>query len=79
MAIQVIVKQAGPLPITATFSAPGDEPMYLEINGSVWTGQANNMIGIGIDLDGKTLELRKSSPTVAVRTDQSYPRTFRFN
>ncbi len=55
MATQVIVNQAGPLPITATFSAPGDEPMYLEVNGSVWTGAANNMIGIGIDLDGKNV------------------------
>ena len=53
MAIQVIVQQAGQLPITATFNAPGDDPMYLEVNGSVWSQVANNMIGIGIDLDGQ--------------------------
>jgi hypothetical protein len=53
MAIQVIVNQAGPLPITATFNAPGDEPMYLEVNGSVWSQAANQMIGIGISLDTK--------------------------
>ena len=53
MAIQVIISQAGPLPITATFNAPGDEPMYLQVNGSVWTQSANNMIGIAIALDGQ--------------------------
>ena len=55
MAIQVILSQAGPLPITATFNAPGDEPMYLEVNGSVWTQSPNNMIGIAIKLDGKAV------------------------
>jgi hypothetical protein len=52
MAIQVIISQAGPLPITVSFNAPGDEPMYLEINGSVWTQSVNQMIGIAIGLDG---------------------------
>ena len=51
MAIQVIVQQAGPLPINVTFQAPGDEPMYLEINGSVWSQSANEVIGIGVNLD----------------------------
>jgi hypothetical protein len=55
MAIQVIIRQVGPLPITATFNAPGDEPMYLEVNGSVWSQNANQMIGIGIKLDGKAV------------------------
>jgi hypothetical protein len=55
MAIQVIVNQAGPLPITVNFNAPGDEPMYLEVNGSVWSQNPNNMIGIGIALDGQAL------------------------
>jgi hypothetical protein len=53
MAIQVIINQAGPLPIQATFNALGDEPMYLEVNGSIWCEYANTMIGIGIDLDGE--------------------------
>ena len=52
MAIQVILSQKGPLPITASFSAPGDSPMYIEVNGSVWTQTANQMIGIAIALDG---------------------------
>ena len=55
MAIQVIINQAGPLPITATFNAPGDEPMYLEINGTVWSQKANQMIGIAVSLDGQAV------------------------
>ena len=55
MAIQVIISQAGPLPITVSFKAPGDEPMYLEINGSVWAPAANQMIGISATLNGKVL------------------------
>jgi len=53
MAIQLIVNnQKGPLPINATFQALGDSPMYIEVNGSVWTQQLNTMIGIEVDLDG---------------------------
>lgn len=53
MAIQVIVQQSGPLPITATFQAFGDMPAYIEVNGSVWTQSADQMIGIGINLDNQ--------------------------
>ncbi len=55
MPIQVIINQAGPLPITATFNAPGDEPMYLEVNGSVWSQSTQSMIGIGVALDGQNV------------------------
>lgn len=55
MSIQVIVAQAGPLPITTTFAAPGDAPMYLEVNGSVWTQSVNQLIGIVVELDGKVV------------------------
>ncbi len=55
MAIQVIVNQGGPLPITATFNALTDEPMYLEVNGSVWCEYADSMIKIGIDVDGQNV------------------------
>ena len=55
MAIQVIVSQAGPLPITTTFAAPGDMPMYLVVNGSVWTQSVNTLIGIVVELDGNVV------------------------
>ena len=53
MAIQVILQQAGPLPLQANFAAPGDGPMYLVVNGSVWSQSANVVIGIAVELDGQ--------------------------
>ena len=53
MGLQMIIQQKGPLPITVNFNAIGDSPMYLEVNGSVWSQSANNMIGIAIKLDNK--------------------------
>ena len=55
MAVQAILSQAGPLPINATFNAPGDSPMYIEVTGSVWTQTANQMIGIAVALDGNAI------------------------
>ena len=55
MAVQLILSQDGPLPITATFNSVGSSPMYLEVNGSVWTQTPNIMIGIRVDIDGQQL------------------------
>ena len=55
MAVQMILDQAGPLPITATFNSIGDAPMYLEVNGSVWTQTPNVMTGIAIAIDGQAV------------------------
>lgn len=56
MAVQMIINnQKGALPITATFNAIGDTPMFLEVNGSVWSQSTNVMIGINIDIDGQAL------------------------
>jgi hypothetical protein len=52
MPIQVILSQQGPLPITVNFKALSDAPVTLEVNGSVWTQTANNMIGIQVAIDG---------------------------
>lgn len=52
MSIQVIVDQQGPLPIKATFNVPTDEPVYLEVNGSVWSTTPNTLIGILVEVDG---------------------------
>ena len=59
MAIQVILSQSGPLPITVSFNAPGDSPMFIEVAGSVWTQTANQMIGIAIALDGNAIGTAK--------------------
>ena len=55
MALQVILSQKGPLPITVNFSSPGDLPVVLEVAGSVWTQTANSMIGIQVQFDGANL------------------------
>lgn len=56
MAVQVIInQQKGPLPVNATFNAPSDAPITLEVTGSVWTQTANSMIGIAIELDGQAI------------------------
>lgn len=55
MAVQLILQQAGPLPISATFNSIGDSPMYVEVNGSVWSQTANVMIGIDILIDGQSV------------------------
>jgi len=55
MSAQILVSQKGPLPITATFNSPGDLTAVLEVNGSVWTTTANQMIGIQVQLDGVNL------------------------
>ena len=56
MAVQVLIgNQKGPLPIKASFMAPGDMPMYLEVLGSVWTTTANQMIGIQVAVDGNVI------------------------
>lgn len=55
MGLQVLIQQAGPLPIKATFNAPTDAPMYLEVNGSVWSQINNTMIGISVQVDNNVL------------------------
>ena len=55
MAVQMILNQKGPLPITAQFNSIGDSPMYLEVNGSVWATSPNVMCGINIAIDGQSV------------------------
>jgi len=56
MPVMSILNQAkGGLPISASFSAPTDGPACLVLSGSVWTGTANQMIGVGLELDGVLL------------------------
>ena len=76
MGIQVILSQAGPLPITATFNAPGDSPMYIEVNGSVWTQTANQMIGIQVAVDGAVVGVANIFSNTASTHRNVVPRYF---
>jgi len=55
MGVQMLINQKGPLPISTQFNSIGDSPMFLEVNGSVWTQTANVMIGIDINIDGQVI------------------------
>lgn len=55
MAVQIIVSQAGPLPIQLNFSAVTDGPAVIEVNGSIWSEYAGLMVGIGVFLDNNQL------------------------
>ena len=52
MPVMSILNQAkGALPISVSFNAPLDGPACLVLSGSVWSGTANQMIGVGLELD----------------------------
>jgi hypothetical protein len=56
MAILSILNQAkGGLPISANFSAPSDGPACFVLSGSAWCTTPNQMIGVGLELDGKLI------------------------
>ena len=55
MAVQIIVSQAGPLPIDVTFSAVSDAPMVMEVSGSVWSQGPGHLVGINVALDGMAI------------------------
>jgi hypothetical protein len=50
---QVIISQAGPLPITVTAEIESDGPSVLMLAGSVWSATADRMIGFTLFLDGQ--------------------------
>lgn len=56
MPIMSILNQAkGGLPISASFTAPLDGPACIVLSGSVWSGTANQLIGVSLELDGKVI------------------------
>jgi hypothetical protein len=49
--VQLIVDQAGPLPIKATADIESDGPAVLTLAGSVWSQTSNTMIGVSLLVD----------------------------
>ncbi len=49
---EVIINQAGPLPITTTMTTGSVGPATLTLSGSVWSPTADRLIGIAVELDG---------------------------
>ncbi len=54
--VQIILDEAGPLPISKTFQVDDNSPMVLEVAGSVWSATNSvESVGIQIIVDGKLL------------------------
>ena len=51
--LQQIIAQQGPLPIKVTATIETDVPVTLMLAGSVWTSTAEQMIGMGLLIDGE--------------------------
>src|SRR5687768_12429621 len=51
--VQVLIAQAGPLPIKATAEIGRDGPAVLTLAGSVWSATSNTMIGVSLLIDGE--------------------------
>ncbi len=49
---QIIINQKGGLPITAEVTTGSVGPSMLIVSGSVWSPNADRLIGIGVTLDG---------------------------
>lgn len=51
-AMSIMNQAKGGLPLTVEFKAPLDGPACLVLSGSVWSTSANQLIGVGLELDG---------------------------
>jgi hypothetical protein len=50
--LSILNQHVGPLPISTSFNAPSDGPACFVLSGSVWSGTANQTIGVTLELDG---------------------------
>ena len=58
--VNVIIAQAGPLPIKATANIQSDGPVLLTLAGSVWCTTADQLIGIALLIDGEPTPITAS-------------------
>ncbi|HEU0051530.1 MAG TPA: hypothetical protein VFQ39_00090 [Longimicrobium sp.] len=52
---QVLVHQAGPLPIKATVPWPTSNPVLLAVSGSAWTQKPNTMLAVTVTIHAQTV------------------------
>jgi hypothetical protein len=55
--VQVIIAQAGPLPINASAEIESDGPTLLTLAGSVWSQASDAMIGVSLLIDDQPTEI----------------------
>lgn len=52
---QVIINQAGPLPISAPVSWPSDRAVLVSVSGSAFTQQANTALAVKLSIHGTSI------------------------
>ena len=58
--VNVIIAQAGPLPVKATAEIMSDGPVVVTLAGSVWSTTADQLIGIALLIDGEPTPIAAS-------------------
>lgn len=58
--VQVLISQAGPLPVKATADIESDGPAVLTLAGSVWSTTQDAMIGVSLSIDGEPAQISAS-------------------
>lgn len=52
---QVVINQAGPLPIKQSFMWPSSEAIIVAVSGSAWTQKPNTLLTLQVLVDDKVL------------------------
>ncbi|HET6764119.1 MAG TPA: hypothetical protein VFH27_10615 [Longimicrobiaceae bacterium] len=52
---QVVIRQAGPLPIKQSFMWPSSEAIIVAVSGSAWTQKPNTLLTVQVQVDDKVL------------------------
>ena len=52
---QVVINQAGPLPIRQSFMWPSSESIIVAVSGSAWTQKPNTLLTLQVLVDDKVL------------------------
>lgn len=52
---QVVIRQAGPLPIKQSFMWPSSESIIVAVSGSAWTQKPNTLLNVQVMVDDKVL------------------------
>jgi hypothetical protein len=52
---QVVIRQAGPLPIKQGFMWPSSESIIVAVSGSAWTQKAGTLLTLQVQVDDKVI------------------------
>ncbi|HEY5419332.1 MAG TPA: hypothetical protein VIL10_01240 [Marmoricola sp.] len=52
---QVVIRQAGPLPVKSSFMWPSSESIIVAVSGSAWAHQPNTLLTVQVQVDDKVL------------------------